>query len=436
MVLAPAPTQILDGRLAAGLLWRPLVSGGSVADLALARAKDERARMYAHDGKTPVVGLAHLGKMPKGQVHAIASMAARAFPAGDSVFALRIGEVWWVGASSNGTPVHDQVIADPTEVWPLVDELQAKRKSPTVRADPELALSEFEELHVDELEQLKTSEALLRQVATRLHPAVYLVALALVGYAGYVMLWPKYSARYLRHAAPPAAPPVDAVAEWTAAQAAWTKTISAAMGQDLEPVKQALFKVPLDVGGWSLTETSCVLGHSWQCTAKYRRPTRIESESTNQTFDKARPSDWKVAWKGAADASATFEVAGTQRTALVPQTHMVPLAQYQVATYSEFQTLAKAFTKVEVPDMARVDIPAPRDREGKPIPRPGEAVPEIFRASVLLEGPLRNIELAEIIAAPVFWREITARRGKADKVGLYESEFHSTMKGEIYAREK
>jgi hypothetical protein len=115
---------------------------------------------------------------------------------------------------------------------------------------------------------------------------------------------------------------------------------------------------------------------------------------------------------------------------------MVPLGQYQVATYSEFQTLAKAFTKVEVPDMARVDIPAPRDREGKPIPRPGEAVPEIFRASVLLEGPLRNIELAEIMTAPVFWREITARRGKSDKVGLYESEFHSTMKGEIYAREK
>ncbi len=207
------------------------------------------------------------------------------------------------------------------------------------------------------------------------------------------------------------------------------------MGSDLDPLKRAIFGLPLDVGGWQLVGASCVLGEAWECTVKYTRPTGMDSDSTNLTFEKARPADWKVAWKGASDLAAAFEVTGTVTTPFVPATHAQVLTAYQIDTYSEFQILSKPFNKVEVPDMVRVDIPAPRDREGKPIPRPSsDALPEFFRAQVSFDGPLRNIEVAQGIKAPVFWREVNTLRGKADKPGLHKSEFHTVMKGEIYAR--
>lgn len=429
-------TLVIDGRFAVGLVWRPLVAGGALPGVALQRAKEEKARMYVHDGTSAVVGLAQLARrqLPSGTVFALASMAARAYPVGEVIFALRVGGHWWVGAASAGLPIADALVADGKQVRAALEEQRERRPAALTYCDPELGVADAQPLHIEQLQPLQRPESALRQVAAKLPAVAYLAALVLIGFAGYTLAWPRYKARYLPTQLQ-AAPPVDAVAEWTAAQAAWVRGVKAATGSDLVPLKRAIFGLPLAVGGWQLVGLSCVLADAWQCRVHYQRPTGMDSDSTNGTFERERPREWQVAWKGAADLEASFDVAGTVTTAFVPGVHAHPLSAYQVDTYSEFQALSKPFTKVEVPQMVRVSFPAPKDREGKPIARPpAEALPEIFRAQVLVEGPLRNIELAESIQAPVFWREVTTVRGKADQPGLHRSEFHTSMKGEIYAR--
>ncbi len=434
--MANQQTRILGNRYAVCLLWRPLISGGSVPTLALARAKEDKAQMFVHDSVTTVVGLAYLTKkeVPKQGLFALASMAARAFPAGESIFAIRIGENWWIGAANNGVPAADHVVDSQAEAWTLIEDLQGRRKAAALHGDPDLGLPNCQPLDLEQLQPMETSESALRQVAAKLPAIVYVAAVLVIGFGVYRQAWPYFKARYAP-AAIRTAPPVDAVAEWSAAQAEWIKSVKAPTGTDLEPLRQAMFRIPVQVGGWNLVGATCVVSGAWQCQVKYKRPVGMDSESTNRTFERARPKEWKVAWKGGADLSASFEVTGTVSTPLVTSTHIIPLPAYQIDTYSEFQELSKPFVKVDVPDLARVDIPAPRDREGKPIARPGaDQLPEIFRAQVTLEGPLRNFEVVEQLKAPVFWREVTTTRTKAEKVGLHQSEFHTVLRGEIYAR--
>ena len=428
---------VIAGRYAAGLTWRPLVADGAVAQVALARARDEKAGMYVHDGATAVVGLGNFPKKgtPK-TLFALASMAAKAFPNGESIFVIAVGpDLWWVGAATNGTPQLDQVVSSAQDAWAAAEKAQEARKSAGLHGDPQL-FPQCQALSIEQLRTLESPQVQLRDARKKLPAWSYLAALGLCGVLAYQQGVPL-AKRYFAKEQVAVRPAVDPVAAWTKANAAWLQRVKAPVGADLEPLRDAIDKLPLRVGGWDLTGVTCSASGVWQCAASYRRPTGIESDSTNRTFEDSRPDAWKVAWKGATDLTAAFVVRDSTATALDADKHVLPLPVYQVDTYSEFQELAKVFAKVDVLDMARADVPAPVDHNGAALNRPGaDQVPELFRAKVVLTGPLRNLEVAAKMKAPVFWNEVAVQRTKSDKPSLHSSEFVAVMKGEIHAKTK
>lgn len=428
---------VIAGRYAAGLTWRPLVADGAVAQVALARARDEKAGMYVHDGATAVVGLGTFPKKgtPK-TLFALASMAAKAFPNGESIFVIAVGaDLWWVGAATNGTPQLDQVVSSAQDAWAAAEKAQETKKSAGLHGDPQL-FPQCQPLSIEQLRTLESPQVQLRDARKKLPAWSYLAALGLCGMLAYQRGIPL-ATRYFAKQQVVVHPAVDPVAAWTAANAAWLQRVKAPTGADLEPLRDAIYQLPLHVGGWDLTGVTCSASAVWQCAASYRRPSGIESESTNRTFEDSRPKAWKVAWKGATDLTAAFDVQNSTATALNADKHVLPLQVYQVDTYSEFQQLAKVFEKVDVLDMTRAEVAAPVDRNGTALNRPGaDHVPELFRAKVTFTGPLRNLEIAESMKAPVFWSEVAVQRTKTDKPSLHSSEFVAVMKGEIHAKTK
>jgi hypothetical protein len=433
-------SSIVAGKYAVGLTWRTLISRGQMGSLALARAKEEKAKHFVHDGTSAFVGLAYLSKgaAPTGnqQVYSIASMAARACPDGDAVFVIRVHESqgWWIGASSNGQPVADHFVASQQDVLPTVQKLVDARKNPSVFGDS-TQIHDCLELELAQLGIYEKPESLVRGAQAKLPKWIYPVAVGLLSFLAYKQGLPLWEAR--QAALHPAKPTVDALAEWTTATNAWVAAIKRPVSGDLEPLRFALGGMPAQVGGWDLQAVSCIVSAQWRCTVTYRRPISMASNATNRTFEDARPSAWKVIWKGASELQAVFEVGGSRMTQLAVAPHIAPLKQYQVDTYSEFQEVSKIFGKVDVSEMTPADVKPPLMPDGQPIPRPtSEELPEIFRANVAFSGPFRNLELVELTKAPIFWREVSVARGKASQPNLTVSEFQSVFRGDIYAKDR
>lgn len=423
-----------------------LISRGKMNELALARAKEEKAKYFVHDGISTAVGLGYFAKNgAPGSNHAVyslASMAAKACPDGEAVFVIGVHEIgahesagWWIGASVNGLPVADMFVTSAEEIQPIVSKLIEARKAPTFFGDTS-HLADCLELALDQLEAYAKPESLIRGAQSKLPKWIYPVALSLVALLAYKKGVPWWEARQAElHPKP--APEVNSLAEWTVATNAWIASIKKPVSTDLAPLRSALHGLPAQVGGWDLHAVSCVAAGLWRCNVTYRRPISMASNATNRTFEDARPADWKVIWKGAAELQAGFEVTGTVTTQLAVDRHVVPLKTYQVDTYSEFQEISKIFAKVDVSEMAPADITAPKMPDGQPIPRPGpEQLAEFFKSAVSFSGPFRNLELVELSKAPIFWREVSLTRSKAEKSSLILSEFQSVLRGDIYAKNR
>ena len=440
--MAPPPqSRIVAGKYAVGLTWRPLISRGQTALLALDRAKEEKAKNFVHDGASAVVGLAYFSKTSapaRGQaVYSLASMAAKACASGEAVFVINVHESngWWIGASVNGLPVADVFVTSPDEVHPIAQKFIEARKTPTLFGDAS-QLPDSLELELDQLEAYAKPESMVRGAQTKLPKWTYAVAVVLLGLLVYKKALPWWEARQAAlH--PQTLPEANALAEWTTATNAWLASIKRPVGSNMVVLRTALSSLPAQVGGWDLHAASCVAAAKWRCTVTYKRPTGMASSATNRTFEDARPASWKVAWKGASELQAAFEVDGTLSTQLAVNPFIVPLKQYQVDTYSEFQEISKIFGKVEVTEMAPAEIAAPKMPDGQPIPRPGsEQLAEFFRAGVSFSGPFRNLEMVELTKAPIFWREVSLSRGKSEKLSLLQSEYQSVFRGDIYAKNR
>jgi hypothetical protein len=440
-VALPSPSSIVAGKYAVGLTWRPLISKGQTNLLALKKAKDEKAKNFVHDGSSPVVGLAYFSKATaparNQTVYSLASMAAKACPAGEAVFVINVHEPtgWWIGSSVNGLPVADAFVTSPDEVHPIAQKFIEARKTPTFFGDVS-QLPDSLELELDQLEAYAKPESMVRGAQTKLPGWIYPVAVLLLAFLAYKKAMPMWEA-HLAALHPVTPPEVNALAEWTTATNAWLAGIKRPVGTNMVVLRTALFGLPTQVGGWDLHAASCVAAAKWRCTVTYKRPISMASSATNRTFEDARPASWKVTWKGASELQAVFEVDGTLNTQLAVKPYIVPLKQYQVDTYSEFQEISKIFGKVEVTEMAPAEIAIPKMPDGQPVPRPGpEQLAEFFRAGVSFSGPFRNLEMVELTKAPIFWREVSLSRAKSEKLSLLASEFQSVFRGDIYARDR
>jgi hypothetical protein len=441
--MAVPKSILIADRYALELLWRPLISSGAVEALAMARAREEGAKEFVHDGKSGYVGLADLGKRRNKKsraIYALGAMAAKAYP-GRTLFALAMPENagWWIGGANNGMPTLDKWYQDDaTAVQAIHDALAASPEAANtyIYGDPTLGIDGLQPLDLSQLSEFESFESTVRGSAKKLPGWIYITTVALIAFAAYDRGIPAYKA-YQESQNPTAAPTVDAVAEWKAANAKYLKTIRGPMNADMAVIRAAIYSYPVMVGGWSLENIICAQAPNWKCKLLFRRPVEIFSSATNRTFEDARPASWAVAWPSGTEALVTVEVPGDTKTSLAIEKHVLALATYQVDTYSEFQNLSKIFAKVQIGNMARADVTAPVGPDGQPVARPAPSdVPEIFKADVAMSGPLRNLELIEQAAAPVFWREITVSRAAAAKPGLQLSEFQTNLRGDIYAKSR
>lgn len=442
--MAVPKSILIADRYALELLWRPLISSGAVEALAVARAREEGARDFVHDKKSGYVGLGDLGKKRPGgksrSVYALGAMAAKAFP-GRTLFALALPDDagWWVGGANNGLPTLDKWYESAEAAAQAIHEaLDASTDAGNVYVygDTTLGIDVLQPLELSQLSEFETSETAVRGSAKKLPGWIYIATIALIAFAVYDRGIPAYKA-YQEAQNPTAAPTVDAVAEWNAANAKYLKAIRGPMNADLAVIRSAIYDFPLDVGGWSLESISCAQAPNWKCKLLFKRPVEIFSNATNRTFEDARRPTWSVAWPSGTEALVTVDIPGDTKTSLLVEKHVLALATYQVDTYSELQNLSKIFAKVQIGNMARADVPAPAGPDGQPVPRPGPGeVPEIFKTDVSMAGPLRNIELIEKASAPVFWREVTVSRSATSKPTLKQSEFQINLQGVIYAKSR
>jgi hypothetical protein len=346
---------------------------------------------------------------------------------------------WWVGGANNGLPTLDKWYETAeAAVQAIYDVIEASTDAGNtyIYGDITLGIDDLQQLELSQLSEFETAETAVRGSAKKLPGWIYMATVALVGLAVYDRGIPAYKA-YQEAQNPTAAPTVDAVAEWNAANAKYLKAIRGPMNADLEVIRSAIYGFPLDVGGWTLENINCSQAPNWKCKLLFRRPVEIFSNATNRTFEDARRANWTVAWPSGTEALVTVDIPGDAKTSLAADKHVLPLATYQVDTYSELQNLSKIFAKVQIGNMARADVPPPAGPDGQPVPRPAPTdVPEIFKADVAMAGPLRNLELIEKASAPVFWREVSVSRSATSKPTLQQSEFQINLQGVIYAKSR
>lgn len=433
--------RILGGRYLVGLTWRHLIDEGDLFSLARLRAIEERAVWYAHDGDHPIVGLvcqasADITRQCRGR-HALAVVAARAFPAGRIFLALQADAGWWIATLSNGMPDGLDAWVDSVEQVQLHFQQALQRGGfDAVRADPALGFADSTPWVLSQFESFESPASRMRTVRRQLPRWLAAIALTLLAAWG-----ASIGLAHWRGHRPPmetmSLSVVEVDAAWQRAFQAWRLSTARPSTADLSVLRQAVHAMPTDVGGWAFESLDCGWQNTgWSCTAHYRRPDGLARRATNRSFEAARPRTWTLAWTSATQVRASFTAGSDTSGPFDPARAMPTLSEFQIGIFSDLQELGQLFAHAEVSGAQRLEIPVASNADGRPLPRPSPGtVPEVFRAALTLTGPLRNLEVIEQAGIPVRWRELSVTHSALDQAALRLSAFTMTLKGEIHARQ-
>jgi hypothetical protein len=410
--------------LAFGLRWFPLV-GSRVDVMARKKSREARATHYVHGGtRAAAVGCARLrGRMKA--CYAAAQVFAQAHGHGTvaALLVLQDQRAWLVAAQDGAVITRtDRIYATAGQAMDALVELDASYPGLS-RTVLHLDLNSLAAA-LDPAACLWRSGSVFTQVPGPVRGTAVLLLLALLMSAGLKHGWPH------TRRAPAGVATIDPALAWhlAVAQAA-TATRVHQPGQ-LGRVFGALKQLPTAVRGWTLRSARCrPQAQDWACSASYGR---VGPHATNQELAAAVPAYARPVFRDLEQAEVAWRMPGTS-TVLEPAA-LASAQSTDVILASALQRIRPAFVQIGLGDPSALSVPAPRDKQGRPLPPPPD-LPRIRLRNVTLQGPLRSFALFAQPSATTSWSEVTLALGSPIQPALARSQLTAQVRGTVYERE-
>jgi hypothetical protein len=227
--------------------------------------------------------------------------------------------------------------------------------------------------------------------------------------------------------AQPAARPVDAAQAWQQAVAISAQQRVLHESRGYAGLLEALYRVPVMMGGWALSRAECLPGGSqWQCHALYGRR---HAGASNDTLMSHLPEGWRVEFISMEQARAVWNVAESNAPLLGRL--LKATADNDRQWLSQLQALSAAFSRVSVGPSVPLALVPPTDREGRPVARPA-GQPVYVSRTFQLTGPLRSGSLLTPLAASMSWTRVKLSLHDTAVPSLKSSRLVLTLEGVLY----
>ncbi len=188
-----------------------------------------------------------------------------------------------------------------------------------------------------------------------------------------------------------------------------------------------LYELPTSISGWNLRQAECLMKtRQWQCEARYERQNILAS---NSEFLARAPAGWRVNFVSLDRAHPSWHI----------DSYGVPLSALRLKTsannerdlFSALQAIRPAFSQIEIGNSAAMPVPAPIDGNGRPLPRPREAL-HYFTRRMQVSAPLRSGSLLLPLTASVAWNKVVLTLQNIEKPGLKSSSLNVSLEGVLY----
>lgn len=412
-----------------GLDWLPLLSGRA-ARTAYRMARQRRATHVVVAGETAgAVGLASIQARHRGSqaiLHSAAQSLARLYGSGTVALLLELSEDHhWLVAIHEGAVVArtDRIFRSPGQAGQGLGELK--------QAFPQLTiLGEEQSPAAPSLAALAAASdghSRLLPVARygRLpQPVQRLLLATLVAF----LLWRAWA--MIRPAVPavPPMPAVDAGQAWRQAAEQAGRAIAVHGVQGTQTVLHSLYQLPVRIAGWSLVSADCVpeAAGDWHCRARYLRD---EPLASNETLLEKAPSAWSIEFLSIDQAQPAWRLRTTAQS--LTRARIRSAAHNERHLWSSLQAIQPAFSSLQLGRPMPLAVIAPRDAQGKPVPRPQNLQTYIARP-VRFDGPLRSASVLLPYTESISWKRITLSLRDARAVDVRTSRLHASFQGDLY----
>lgn len=423
----PFILPLTDAVLAFGLDWFPLV-GRKAAQAGRRLAQRHRASHLLLAGAPPAaVGMLAMKKSGiQPPMYSAAQNLAQLHPRGTYAMLLELGDKGcWLAVVHDGVVVSrtDRLYRSRHDAVQFLNELRPAFPSlqllgdPGAPALPDLASLGSARTPDSRLQPLRRWQSFLPR------PVQYFILALLLAVLG-PKLWafmPDPSAT------PPGLADVDPGVAWrkAVAQSASGRTLHGVAGTQV--LFDALYSLPLRVGGWKLTRAECLSRASnWQCQARFER---AGPQASNQTFLDRAQAAWIVEFTPTEHARATWRM--PSQGAALGQIRLATLDDNERALISELQAIKPGFAKLHISSSSALPVSAPMDAQGKALPRPANQ-PVYYRRALRIAGPLRSAAMLLPYTAHMAWDKAELVLGTTDRPTLTQSGLMLTLEGAIY----
>lgn len=413
--------------LAFGLEWQPLIPGRAVRE-AQRRARRAKAThvVVAGDGAA-AAGMARLRPQVSGElrpIHSAAQNLALLVGAGTFALLLELGpQRHWLVAVHDGAVVMrtDRLFESREQAAGALGEL--KLAYPRLVVLPGAAGYEAPDLA--QIEAAGTPQSRLAPVSARWRrllprPVQWLLLAVLLA-----MLLPR--AWQALRPSRPAPAGIDAAQAWRAALRKAQRKHALHGVSGTQAVLAVLYALPVSLAGWRLSQAACeARPGAWQCTARYERR---DARASNAGLLAAAPRHWRLGFPSMEQAAADWHLA---HAGLPLHEHVLHSpAHDERHLFSALQAILPAFASLRLGRGRRLEAAAPRDAQGRPLPRPANLPAYVLR-SVEVHGPLRSASLLLPHTQAMAWRKVSLSVREAARPALKSSSLHLSMIGDLY----
>jgi hypothetical protein len=439
--------------LAFGLQWRSVVTTGG-RDAAMKMARSARSTHYIYRGQQAGFGTLPGRANERPPVIYPASVVAARHYAGDSIFAVDLGNgCYWLAFTRNGSPTStDRFYRDIDDALALsmlreqISLLEAEGARITVYTNIDNSgLEETSPISIEELMDAAVidEERLIAISAISISipkPVLVVLAIAVLGIAAQKGYGYYKAQQRAKLAKANAVVDEDPTVAWERSIEVWKAKVSGHNARTLEPVRASIAILPAEWDGWVLKNVNCtapaldpaafaVTSLNWTCGAGYER---------NQTGILTRemkprvPANWTVAFSPLNLMSISWTVSAERSPMSI---EALPNVEYhKVETVSRLQALAPAFTQVPAFTFAPVEITPPVSASGKPYPSDPRAE-GIASAQLKISGPMRSIDALLAVKPDVSWQSISMNYASdSNDPALRSSSFLVEVNGVMYAK--
>lgn len=417
---------VLTFHLAFGLEWQPLISGRA-SKAAKQIARQRKASHLVMDGTSPAsFGYGFLrasAGLHRLTLHSAAQNMARLYPTGSVACILHLSSAgYWLVA------VHEGAVMSRTDVVCRSREQAETLLEALRRNHPRLVVlsADHDGPSLEAIAKASEPGTSLRNTGRRRRQWVLRLCFLLLAGAALTAMYRAWFPKAVQTARP-AIPAAEIESRWRQAIQEAERGITLHGVAATHTALRQLQDVPARLSGWTLARVACQADKAlWRCMADFDRR---HPRATNDGLLTNIPSGWTLSFPSIERASATWEFHTSTQSA--SGHHLDTAAHNRRHLQSAWQSMRPAFGRIEIGRPNGIEIKAPLDDEGQPLPPPAN-MPEYSRSTVQFEGPLRSVSLLLPHTRSIGWRSFNLVLGESTSPTLASSRFRVTLHGDLY----